>query len=162
MGIDSDERAIMAVRAQAGRLAPSLPESNFRAEKLESTTFPDGVADVVISSAVLHFATDEQHFADMGRGTWRLLRDNGLFFCRLASSIGMPDRFRPLGSGRYLLPDNSKRFLVDEAMLLEWTATLSGTLLDPIKTTVVQDSRCMTTWVLRKRAPTTSHIAPRV
>jgi tellurite methyltransferase len=26
-------------------------------------------------------------------------------------------------------------------------------LVDPLKTTIVQDFRCMTTWVLRKRLP---------
>ena len=29
------------------------------------------------------------------------------------------------------------------------TARLGGTLVDPLKTTVVQNARCMTTWVLR-------------
>ena len=31
-------------------------------------------------------------------------------------------------------------------------AELAGELLDPIKTTVVQDKGCMTTWVLRKES----------
>jgi hypothetical protein len=40
---------------------------------------------------------------------------------------------------------------VDEAMLLAWTDRLGGELLDPIKTTNVQQQRCMTTWCLRKK-----------
>ena len=52
--------------------------------------------------------------------------------------------------GRYLLPDGSERYLVDEAMLMRFTAALGGSLVDPLKTTVVQDQRCMTTWVVRK------------
>jgi tellurite methyltransferase len=40
--------------------------------------------------------------------------------------------------------------LVDQEMLLRLTAELGGTLVDPLKTTVVQDFRCMTTWVVRK------------
>lgn len=43
-------------------------------------------------------------------------------------------------------------FLVDEAMLVDATARLGGELLDPLKTTVVQNLRCMTTWVVRKPA----------
>jgi hypothetical protein len=39
---------------------------------------------------------------------------------------------------------------VEEKYLMDWTAKLGGRLLDPLKTTVVQDQRCMTTWVLRK------------
>jgi hypothetical protein len=35
-------------------------------------------------------------------------------------------------------------------MLTAMTSRLGGELLDPIKTTVVQDQRAMTTWVLRK------------
>jgi hypothetical protein len=41
--------------------------------------------------------------------------------------------------------------VVDEAQLLAITEALGGTLLDPLKTTVVQDQRCMTTWVIRKQ-----------
>ncbi len=35
-------------------------------------------------------------------------------------------------------------------MLLALTSRLGGALLDPLKTTVVQDQRSMTTWVVRK------------
>lgn len=148
--IDSDPRAIAAVQSLASRLAPRLPRTNFRAENLLSSTFPDGIADVVISSAVLHFAEDEAHFAAMLLGSWRLLANGGLFFCRLASNIGLEASCRLLSGRRFALPDGSERFLVDESLLLDWTARLGADLLDPIKTTIVQDSRCMTTWILRK------------
>jgi tellurite methyltransferase len=149
-GVDSSEDAVAKVRALAARLAPELPASNFRAEPVESTSFPDAFADVVLSSAVLHFARDHGHFAAMLRETWRVLRPGGLFFCRLASSIGMADRMQPLGGGRFCMPDGTDRYLVDEAALMTWTNELGGTLLDPLKTTIVQDQRCMTTWVARK------------
>jgi hypothetical protein len=80
---------------------------------------------------------------------WRVLRPGGLLFCRLGSRIGM--EFRRLRDNVFLLPDGSKWFLVDEEMLLELTGELDAVLVDPIKTTIVQDHRCMTTWVLRKR-----------
>jgi SAM-dependent methyltransferase len=150
--VDPDPEAIRAVRILAERLAPQLPLSNFRAERVESSSFPDHAADVVISSAVLHFARDEFHFQSMLRGTWRLVKPNGLFFCRLASSIGMESRFISLGGRRFALPDGTERFLVDEPYLLELTSGMGGTLADPLKTTVVQDRRCMTTWVLKKGA----------
>ena len=148
--VDPDPSAIRSVRALAQRLAPRLPESNFRAEAVEANSFPDHCSDVVISSAVLHFARDEAHFAAMLAGAWRLVKPGGLFFCRLASSIGMEGTFVPLGNGRYTLPDGSERFLADEARLLALTAGLGGTLVDPLKTTVVQGQRCMTTWVVRR------------
>src|SRR5271168_1457616 len=49
-GVDADPRAIAAVRAMSG-----LPANNFRVERIEAMSFADGFADVVISSAVLHF-----------------------------------------------------------------------------------------------------------
>jgi hypothetical protein len=51
----------------------------------------------------------------------------------------------------FLVGDGSEWFLVDEEMLLELTAKMNAVLVDPLKTTIVQDYRCMTTWVLRKR-----------
>ena len=148
--LDPDPSAVAAVRDLVRRLEPSLPEANVRCERVDASTFPDACADVVISNAVLHFAPDEARFLAMLRGTWRLLAPGGLLFCRLASSIGIEGLVRPLGGRRYALPDGTDRYLVDEAYLLARTSELGGTLLDPLKTTVVQGQRAMTTWVVRK------------
>ena len=150
LAADANPEAVAAVRALALTLAPELPVANFRTEPIESLSFPDGCADVVISSAVLHFARDENHFEAMLQGTWRLLAPSGLFFCRLASSIGMEDRIIPVGGGRFRLPDGSERYLVDEGRLVALTERLGGRLVDPLKTTVVQNQRAMTTWVIRR------------
>ena len=152
MGVDEAPAAIDAVRHLADELAPHLPATNFRVEPVEKMTFPDDAADVVIGNAVLHFARDERHFQAMLDGMWRVLAPGGMLFCRLASTIGMEGRFRPISGRRFQLLDGSERFLVDEAMLIDATARLGGELLDPLKTTVVQNLRCMTTWVVRKPA----------
>jgi len=151
----ADERpeAISAVRAMAARLAPHLPSSNFRCEPIEAMSFADACADVVISSAVLHFARDDAHFLAMLRGTWRTVRPGGLLFCRLASSIGLEHRIERIEGRRFHLPDGSDRFLVDEDLLLSLTADMGAELADPLKTTIVQGQRCMTTWVTRRRRP---------
>lgn len=149
---DRDHSAITAVRQLASRLAPGLPRENFRVEPLEAMSFPAGLADAVLSSAVLHFARDDAQFSAMLEGTWRVLKPGGLFFCRLASTIGIEQQVRGIGGRRHLLPDGSERYLVDEAMLMGLTARLGGVLLDPLKTTVVQNHRSMTTWVVRKAA----------
>ncbi|MCC6393411.1 MAG: class I SAM-dependent methyltransferase [Bryobacterales bacterium] len=149
-GVDADPEAVEGVRRMAGRLAPSLGADHFRVDPLEAMSFPDGTADVVISSAVLHFARDEEHFLAILGGCWRVLKPGGLFFCRLASSIGMEAQIRNTGGRRYRLPDGSERFLVDEAMLMRLTEELGGQLADPLKTTVVQNRRSMTTWVVYK------------
>jgi tellurite methyltransferase len=147
---DADADAIAAVRQLAATLAPHLPETNFRVERIERMTFPDGFADVVLSSAVLHFARDDEQFAAMVQAMWRVLAPGGLLFCRLASAIGMEDRVRQIRGRWSLLPDGTERYLIDEAMLVDLTRRLGGCLVDPLKTTVVQDQRCMTTWVVRK------------
>jgi len=149
--IDRDPLAVEAVRALAAELAPTLPAERFRACAVDEMPFPDASFDVVISNAVLHFARDHRHFEAMVHEMWRVVAPRGLLFARLASSIGMADRMRPLGEGCHLLPDGSERYLVDEGRLLALTSRLGATLLDPLKTTVVQDARCMTTWVIARR-----------
>ena len=151
-GLDPDATSIRAVQQLASRLAPHLPSDNFRVEAIERSSFPDACADVVLSSAVLHFARDDAQFTAMLRGTWRVLRPGGLLFCRLASTIGMEQAVTPIDGRRHRLPDGTDRYLVDERLLTSLTRELNGELLDPLKTTVVQSQRCMTTWIVRKVA----------
>ena len=150
MGVDEDATAIDAVRRLAAELAPRLPPKNFRVEPIETMSFGDDTAGAVIGNAVLHFARDERHFWAMLNEMWRVLGPGGILFCRLASTIGMEGRFRQISGRRFQLLDGAERFLVDEPMLVDATARLGGELLDPLKTTVVQNLRCMTTWVVRK------------
>ena len=149
-GADSNPGAIAAVRRLAAGLAPHLPEDNFRVEPVESISFPEATVDFVISSAVLHFAANDEHFRDMLQGAWKTLKAGGVFFCRLASSIGIEREVRQIDGRRCRLPDGSERYLVDEPLLNELAEQLGGRLADPLKTTVVQHQRSMTTWVLYK------------
>lgn len=154
-GVDQSEEAISEMRRLASALAPHLPAENFRVEPVEQMSFgsnqPDeGGFDVVLSSAVLHFARDERQWQAMVNEMWRVLKPGGVFFARLASTIGMEQRVRPIEGRRYHLPDGSDRFLVDEAMLRSVTASLNGEFVEPIKTTNVENLRAMTTWVVKK------------
>lgn len=151
-GVDADPDAVTAVRALASTIAPTLPAEHFRVESLDRMSFRDGFATVVIASAVLHFATDDAQFDAMVREIWRVLAPGGMLFSRLASTIGLESRVTPLSGSRrrYRLPDGTERYLVDEPLLVARTEALGGQLLDPLKTTVVQDQRSMTTWVVRK------------
>lgn len=147
--VDLAPEAVDHVRALAADLAPTLPPGNFRVSPIEKMDLPDDFADVVLCNSVLHFARDDQHFLAMLEELWRVLRPGGLLFCRLGSRIGMD--FHHLRGNIYEIGDGSEWFLVDEAMLLRLTQQKGAVLVDPLKTTVVQDYRCMTTWVLRKR-----------
>jgi tellurite methyltransferase len=80
---------------------------------------------------------------------WRVLAPAWLLLARLASNIGLETTIGP-GGRRRRLPDGSDRFVVDEAILLERTQRLGGRLADPLKTTVVQGMRSMTTWCVVK------------
>jgi len=150
-GVDSDPRALEGVHRMARSLAPALAADHFRLERIEEMSFPDSFSDVTLSSAVLHFARDDAQFQAMLRGTWRVLRPGGLFFCRLASSIGTEHQIRHIAGRRFQLADGSERYLVDASLLGSLTAELGGQLADPLKTTVVHNQRSMTTWVVRKK-----------
>jgi len=148
--VDQAGGAVAQVRALASTLAPHLPSSNFRVEPVERMSFADVSFDVVLSSAVLHFARDEQHWQSMVREMWRVLKPGGIFFARLASSIGIEEQIAVIENRRYHLPDGSDRFLVDEQMLLGTTRFLDAEWLEPLKTVVVQNMRSMSNWCVRK------------
>lgn len=149
-GIDIDPRQVERIRAVASAAAPDLPPTNFGVGRLTVLPFADHYFGAVICSAVLHFAEDSEEFESMLAEMWRVLASGGVFFSRLASTIGIETRVTPMRDRWYHLPDGSDRFLVDEEYLLSVTRNLGGELLDPLKTTIVQDMRAMTTWVLRK------------
>jgi tellurite methyltransferase len=148
-GLDRESAAVANVRTLAGALAPRLPPGNFQVGELDDLPWEDHSMDAVICSAVLHFASDASHFGRMLREMWRVLAPDGLFFARLASTIGLEGVVGAAGR-RVRLPDGTERFVVDETMLRAWTEQLGGQLADPIKTTNVQQQRCMTTWVVVK------------
>lgn len=148
-GVDESADAVAQTRRLAARVAPRLPADRFRVEHVERMSLADASVDAVISSAVLHFARDDAHWLAMVREMWRVLAPGGVLFARLATSVGQPD-LHPLGGRRFVMPDGSARYLVDHEMLIETTDRLGGSLLDPIKSTVVHGLRSMGTWVARK------------
>ncbi len=147
--VDADPAAIGAVRELVAALRPALPPDQIHCGPLDAMPWKDGSIDAVICSAVLHFSRDEAAFAAALREMWRVLAPGGLFFARLATSIGLERQLSSV-TGRVRLPDGSDRFVVDEATLLHWTSALGGALADPLKTTNVQNMRSMTTWVVEK------------
>jgi tellurite methyltransferase len=149
-GVDENAEAVSQVRRLASQLAPDLPASSFQVSDLAEIPFPDESFGAVVCSAVLHFARDEAHFERMLDEMWRVLKPDGLFFARLASTIGLEGRVTLLQGRRYHLPDGTERFLVDEAMLTRATGRLAASWAEPLKTTIVQNLRSMTTWVLWK------------
>jgi tellurite methyltransferase len=148
--IDTEPAAVSAMRSVMARLAPTLSPDHVQLGDIDALPWPDGHVDAVICSAVLHFARDEPHFNRMIADMWRMLAPRGFFFARLASSIGL-EHVLPATSGWMRLPDRSERFVVSEQMLLNWAKRLDAIQAEPLKTTIVQGQRAMTTWCLEKR-----------
>lgn len=146
---DANSAAVEHVRNLVATLNPHIPPQNFKVGDLEHLDFPDSFTDVVLCSAVLHFARDRRHFEAIVSELWRVLRPCGLLFIRLGTCIGMD--FPPVAPDLYRMPDGETWFLLTEADLTGYTACLGATLIDPLKTTIVQNQRSMTTWVLRKQ-----------
>lgn len=150
-GVDRNADAINYVRQLSQTLAPENSSENFQISTVEKMPFADESFDVVISSAVLHFVENERQFDEMLLEMRRVLKPSGMLFARLASSIGIENRIEKINERRYFLPDGSERFLVDEEMLITATERFGATFIEPIKTTNVQNLRCMTTWIIRKQ-----------
>jgi len=150
-GIDGSARAIEQVKKLSKELNPKNSLDNFSVGKVDALPFEKDFFDIVVCNAVLHFAEDEAHFDRMLRSIWKVLKPGGHLLIRLASDIGIEGLVKPLGDRRYLLPDGSTRFLVNQQMLLDYTEKLNGQLFEYIKTTNVQNLRCMTTWCLQKK-----------
>ena len=146
-GVDRDPAALEHVRRLAEAVGGEVDPDRFQVADMDRLPWPDASFDAVVCSAVLHFADDAAHFERMVDELWRVLAPRGLFFARLASNIGLETVIGP-GGRRVRLPDGSDRFVVDEAMLLTLAARLGGQLADPLKTTVVQGMRAMTTWCM--------------
>ncbi|HRV81909.1 MAG: class I SAM-dependent methyltransferase [Planctomycetes bacterium] len=149
-GLDPNPEAVEHVQAMQRRFAPTASEHNFRAETLEATSFPAGCCDVLLCNAVLHFARDLAQWQAMAEAAWRLLSPGGLFFARLATSIGIESLLDGRVEGWMTLPDGSQRFVVPAQRLHATAREWGAESVDPLKTTVVDQARAMSTWVLRK------------
>jgi ubiquinone/menaquinone biosynthesis C-methylase UbiE len=149
-GVDENPDAIRLLHFILGSTYPYLPKSNFQEGTVEKMTFNDENFNLVISSAVLHFAKSQTHFDDMINDMIRVLKPKGHLFIRTASDIGLNEKTAQKEQGSFLLPDGSIRFLITEKMIHDIIERHSLKLVEPIKTTNVNNLRCMTTLVLEK------------
>lgn len=148
--VDINKDNVEQVKDISKQLAPNNPLQNFVVASAEDLPFKESEFDIVISSAVLHFAGNKKHFESMLCSMWRVLKPGGFLFVRLASDTGIEHLIKATGNGVYLLPDGTERYLVNQQQLVNYTKQLNGKLFEDIKTTNVQNLRCMTTWCLQK------------
>lgn len=79
MGVDSNPVAIQMARITAKTLDPTFDPLRFLVAAVENLPFHKGAFDVLISSAVMHFANDLEHFNAMLEEQMRVLKEGGLF-----------------------------------------------------------------------------------
>jgi len=149
-GADQSVAAIEEVRQLAAAVAPGLPPANFAVADLNALPYTAATFEVVLCSAVLHFARNETHFREMVQELWRVLQPGGMLFCRLSTTIGLQDKLQPQHNGKYQMPHGAVWFLADELLLIDLEKQLGSRRLEPLKTVLVEQQRAMSTWVLQK------------
>lgn len=144
-GVDVNESHIRYVKENYGRR-----KDHFFVAKVEDMPFEAGMFHYVICNAVLHFAKSELHFLEMFSELLHVLKPNGTLFVRMASCFGIESKIKKITDGIYKLPDGSERFLLTKPLLNKLLLMYGLEFIAPIKTTNVEDLRCMTTLVLKK------------
>ncbi|PKV62438.1 class I SAM-dependent methyltransferase [Pontibacter ramchanderi] len=149
-GADISAEAIKRTRELASQLAPTLHAKNFVVADLDALPFEDTRFDVVLCSAVLHFARSEEHFKKIVRELWRVLKPGGMLFARFSTTIGLEEKLQQLEGRFYRMSHGPVWFLADEVMIMELERELGMVRLESLKTVLVEQERTMTTWVVRK------------
>lgn len=152
--IDSDEDALESARELAVMKRPDLDLKQFQCADIATHTLPDNYFQAVLCNAVLHFSEGNSHFQASLFGLWRALAPNGTLLIRLGTRIGMEHEVLSLGNGRYQQPDGAQWYLPSSDELLDAEKRLGAQRLCPLKSTLVEGRRCMSTWWLKKPAVT--------
>lgn len=145
-GMDRSEEALQKVKENYPKYA-----SNFQCGVIENLPYEKDSFHHVICSAVLHFAEDEKHFKKMFKEMVRVLQTQGSIFIRMTTDHGIKNTIQAIKGGVYYLKDDTYRFLITSKMLDELIVEHSLELLEPFKTTLVEDVRSMGTIVLQKK-----------
>jgi hypothetical protein len=92
----------------------------------------------VLCIAVLHFAPNQATFHAWADACWQRLLPGGIFLARLSTRIALPEAAAHF----------AYRATLEDIVSCEqrWRASR----VDPLKTTMVEELRAMSTWILRK------------
>lgn len=149
-GIDPNETAVQYCRFRAKSLSPDFDVHRFQVGSLEEVPFHAAAFDVVICSAVLHFAENVDNFFQMISEIHRILKPGGIFWFRMCTGFGgILEKSKALGGGKYLLPDGSVRFVLTSADVDNLEKTGFKFLENP-KTVLVLGQREMGVFLMEK------------
>lgn len=149
-GFDKNASALKMTGYLLKQIRPDFDKRKLIEGDVRHLPLPSSFFDAVISSAVLHFSEKEESFWAQLDELDRVMAQKAILFIRMASDIGLPEK-RPAGNGRFFIPDGSVRFLLTRQHLSEMKAKYQWELIEPVKTTNVEDVRCMTTLVFQKQ-----------
>lgn len=150
-GVDKNNDSIQMLKYLAKSIKKEYPLDRFMSCNVENMPYADFKFDAIISSAVLHFAENPNHFLSMMEELVRVLKPGGILFARMATDVGMKDEIKPIGEGKYILPDGSIRFLLTKQLLKDMINHFGFEFIEPFKTVIVDNKRCMSTLVLKNR-----------
>lgn len=149
-GIDQNPSAIEMVRFLCRSKFSYYSNERFQEGYLENLPYSDLTFDYVICSACLHFAQGHKHFWKMFEELNRVTAEQGTLFIRMTSDIGLTGH-HDHKDGVFQIPDGSMRYLLTKSIISGIINQHSYSLIEPIKTTLVDDQRCMTTLVIQKK-----------
>lgn len=141
-GIDADAEFLSIAKQNYSKAA-----SNFSVGTLENLPFDENSFDHILCCAVLHFAKNETHFKAMFTELVRVLKQNGSLFIRMASNIGLDGNAPKI---TFKENDQKGTYYLTRERIKNLRKEFNIELIEPIKTTNVQDVRAMTTLVFRK------------
>lgn len=151
-GVDKNVAAIKMARTYAKTLDPAFDPLRFQVAPVENLPFHKGAFDAVISSAVMHFADNEEHFHQMILEQLRVLKQGGFFWMRMCTDAdGLFQPMMQSGGGRALLPDGSERFVLTKPLLEEIMKKHHLEFLEPPRSVLVHGLRAMGVFLFEKR-----------
>lgn len=150
-GIDQDKLSIDMARMFANAIRKDFDIHRFQVNGLENVMFHTAAFDAVLSSAVLHFARNEDHFILLMGEMVRVLKQGGILWLRMCTDAGnILDLATSLGNNRFLLPDGSERFILTDHLLKSMMEKFGLKLLEPPKSVLVHGLRSMGVFVFEK------------
>lgn len=148
-GVDKNADAITFVRMLGKQLKLSDIEARFQVMDATNLRFPDHSFDVLISSAVLHFARDRSHFLQMFAECIRVLKPGAKLFFRTMTDTYLINQNLPK-SAQNLSSEMKGRFILNEALLDHLLNTYPVKWFETPKNVIVGNSRSMSVFILEK------------
>lgn len=137
--IDRDPAAIRGLQFIAASLRPDLSRDHFKVADLKNLPYLDRYFDLIICCGVLHDAENEDQFFAMFDELVRCSAPGGILFISMNSDIGLEEQQVSHSSGRYLLT---------RELFNKLKTRYSLRFIEPLKTVIVEDSRCLSILVL--------------